>query len=170
MRRVRAILPHCKSGAPIIDDFHCSECEWSYLITRPEPYAISYADAARACREFDNHRCEDFKRPNLNIECEHRRTRRFALTLPVRTTNPALGDVTGATRDVSSSGAYFYIESDSWKEAASIEFVLQLPSDITHGDPMTVCCVGKLVRVEHLVGKMVGIAVQIESFTSLQKQ
>jgi hypothetical protein len=106
----------------------------------------------------------------MDIERERRRTHRLAITLPVRTTNAVLGNVTGTTRDVSPSGAYFYIESDLWKEAASIEFVLQLPSDITLGDPMTVFCVGKLVRVEHLAGKMVGIAVEIESFTSLHNQ
>jgi PilZ domain-containing protein len=106
----------------------------------------------------------------MDIECERRRTRRLAVTLPVCTTNTVLGNVTGATRDVSSSGAYFYIESDLWKEAASIELVLQLPSDIMLGDPMTAFCVGKMVRVEHLVGKMVGIAVEIESFTLRQVQ
>jgi hypothetical protein len=106
----------------------------------------------------------------MAIEYDRRRSRRFAVTLPVRTTNPALGNVTGATRDVSSSGAYFYIEFDLWKEGALIEYVLQLPSEITRSDPMTVLCVGKVVRVEHLAGKIVGIAAAIESFTALQKQ
>jgi hypothetical protein len=103
-------------------------------------------------------------------EYERRRTHSLAVTLPARTTNPTLGNGTGATRDVSSSGAYFYIESDLWKVGASIEYVLQLPSEITQGDPISVLCVGNLVRVEHLEGKMVGIAVAIESFASLQKQ
>jgi PilZ domain len=103
----------------------------------------------------------------MAIEQERRRTRRFNVTLPVRTTDPALGSVTGATRDVSRSGAYFFIESGLWKEGASIEYLLHIPTEITHGDAMTVLCVGKLVRVEHLEARMVGIAVDIESFRSL---
>jgi hypothetical protein len=61
MRRVRTIVPHCKVDAPIINAFQCSQCEWSSVMRRPKPYTISYEDAVRACREFDYHRCDDFK-------------------------------------------------------------------------------------------------------------
>ncbi len=58
--RVRTIIPHCQVDAPVIDAFHCSRCEWSYAIKKPKPFVITYKDAARACREFDEHRCEDY--------------------------------------------------------------------------------------------------------------
>ncbi len=61
MPRLRIPIPHCRPDAPIIDAFQCSECEWSYLMRQPKPDTISYEDAERASREFDGHRCEDFK-------------------------------------------------------------------------------------------------------------
>jgi hypothetical protein len=61
MRRVRTVIPHCKIDAPVIDAFHCSRCEWSYAMQRPEPFSIAYLDAERACRKFDEHSCDDFK-------------------------------------------------------------------------------------------------------------
>lgn len=106
----------------------------------------------------------------MTVEYERRRTHRIAIPLPVRTTHPQLGNVTGATRDISLSGVYFYIESDLWKEGVSIEYVLQLPSELTQADAMTVLCTGKTLRVEHLDGKIVGLAVAIESFTPLDKR
>jgi hypothetical protein len=66
MARVRTIVPRCKAGAPVIDAFQCSECEWSYEMRWPEPYAISYEDAMRACCEFDDHCCEDFN-PRIEV-------------------------------------------------------------------------------------------------------
>jgi hypothetical protein len=59
MPRVRAMVPRCNGEIPVID-FHCSECEWRYVMRQPEHYTISYEDAMRACSEFDDHRCEDF--------------------------------------------------------------------------------------------------------------
>lgn len=60
MARDRIIVPHCRPDAPAIDAFRCSQCEWSYLLPEAEPFLIARADAESACREFDQHRCEDF--------------------------------------------------------------------------------------------------------------
>jgi hypothetical protein len=60
MRR-RTMVPHCDVNAPIIDAFHCSECQWSYAMRSPKPYTIAYEDATRACWKFDDHHCEDFE-------------------------------------------------------------------------------------------------------------
>ncbi len=105
----------------------------------------------------------------MDSEIERRTTRRIAASLPVRTTNAALGNVLGVTRDVSLSGAFFYVASDSWKEGASIEYVLQLPEELTLAEPVLVLCTGRVVRVEQLNDK-VGVAVQIESFSVLQTE
>jgi hypothetical protein len=59
--KVRVLVPHCNNDAPVIDAFQCSQCEWSYVMRRPEPYTIPCEDAMRACRVFDDHCCEDFR-------------------------------------------------------------------------------------------------------------
>ena len=105
---------------------------------------------------------------NMSNDIERRRTRRIAVSVPIRTTNPALGNVVGVTRDLCLAGAFFYIASDSWKVGASIEYVLELPSEVTLADPLAVLCTGRIVRVEQLADKA-GIAVQIESFSILDK-
>jgi hypothetical protein len=105
----------------------------------------------------------------MTVESERRRSRRFAVSILVRTTNPAQGNVVGKTRDISWSGAAFYIESDLWKEGASIEFVVQLPSEVTLAKPASVLCTGRIMRVEQLNGQ-VGLAVQTDSFSVLQRQ
>jgi len=76
MPRVRTIVPHCNNDAPVIDSFRCSECDWSYEMRRPEHYTISYEDAMRACREFDDHCCQDLQpaadqtiRPEPSLIC-----------------------------------------------------------------------------------------------------
>ena len=107
------------------------------------------------------------RRTKMESQVERRTSRRIAATLPVRTTNPALGNVLGVTRDLSLSGVFFYVASNSWKEGVSIEYVLQLPEELTLAEPALVLCTGKVVRVEHLDDK-VGVAVQIESFSVLQ--
>jgi hypothetical protein len=61
MASVRTIIPHAQDGAPIIDSFQCSHCEWSYVMQWQRAYTICYDDATRACRAFETHRCEDFK-------------------------------------------------------------------------------------------------------------
>lgn len=109
-----------------------------------------------------------FQAGSMTNDIERRKSRRIAVSVPIRTTNPALGNVVGVTRDLCLSGAFFYIASDSWKLGASIEYVLELPSEMTLADPLAVLCTGRIVRVERLESK-VGIAVQIESFSAFDK-
>lgn len=104
----------------------------------------------------------------MTNDMERRKARRIAVSVPIRTTNPALGNVVGVTRDVCLAGAFFYIASDSWKVGASIEYVLELPSEVTLADPLAVLCTGRIVRVEPAEEK-VGIAVKIESFSIFDK-
>jgi hypothetical protein len=92
---------------------------------------------------------------------ERRKARRFSMSLPIRTTHAQLGNISCSTRDVSSSGLYFHAQSEGWTEDSSVEFVLQLPSDVTLGEPVDVQCQGRIVRIDDKQGT-VGIAVQIE--------
>ena len=68
----------------------------------------------------------------------------------------------GVTRDVSSRGAFVYLQSDA-TEGAPIEFLMTLPTEITLAEPIHVLCRGKVVRVEPSAAKP-GIAVAIENY------
>jgi hypothetical protein len=97
---------------------------------------------------------------------ERRHPKRIQLALPIRTTTRNLGNVTGRTRDVSSSGIYFHTTPDHWMHGGSIELVLELPSEITLGAPAMALCHGRIVRVEAEATR-VGIAVHIQKFDLL---
>jgi len=92
---------------------------------------------------------------------ERRKARRFTMSVPLRTTDPQLGMTSYTTRDVSSSGVYFHAQSEGWREDSSLEFVLQLPSEMTLDESVEVQCQGRIVRIDHQQDK-VGIAVRIE--------
>ena len=97
-------------------------------------------------------------------QTEKRSTRRFVLDLPVEVKFLDNGtcQVTGRTRDVSSRGVFFYLNSEI-AVGAAIEFVMTLPSEITLASPIRVHCIGKVVRVEKNSGGQ-GIAVAIEKY------
>ena len=71
----RTIILQSTPDVPIVEACRCSDCDWSFVMRCPEPYGISYDDAVQAWREFDDHRCEDFKRRIKGVQ-------------PRRTVNP----------------------------------------------------------------------------------
>lgn len=95
---------------------------------------------------------------------EKRGTRRFALHLPISVTFLDNGtyEVPGRTRDVSSRGVFFYVNSDI-QEGAAIEFVMTLPTEITLTEPIRVRCSGKVVRVDKTATEQ-GVAVAIDKY------
>ena len=95
---------------------------------------------------------------------EQRSMRRFALQLPVDITflHDGTSEVTGRTRDVSSRGAFFYVQSEI-SEGTPIEFVMTLPPEITLAEPVRVHCAGKVIRVDKSGGEQ-GVAVAIEKY------
>lgn len=95
---------------------------------------------------------------------EKRATRRFLLDLPIaiKFLDNGTYEVTGHTRDVSSRGVFFYVNSEI-VEGAAIEFVMTLPSEITFTDPIRVHCSGKVVRVDKNAEAQ-GVAVAIEKY------
>jgi hypothetical protein len=60
MSRLRLLVPRRDANGTSIISFDCSECSWQYLLQERTPYSICYADAERACKEFDGHRCSQF--------------------------------------------------------------------------------------------------------------
>ena len=97
-------------------------------------------------------------------QAEKRSTRRFVLDLPieVKFLDNGTYEATGHTRDVSSRGVFFYVDSEM-AAGALIEFVLTLPSEITLTDPLRVRCRGKVVRVDKTAQQQ-GVAVAIEKY------
>lgn len=95
---------------------------------------------------------------------EKRGTRRFALDLPISVTFLDNGtcEAAGRTRDVSSRGVFFYINSNI-HEGAAIEFLMTLPTEITLTEPIRVQCTGKVVRVDN-AGAAQGVAVAIHQY------
>ena len=97
-------------------------------------------------------------------QTEQRSTRRFSLDLPITVKFPTngVGEVAGHTRDVSSRGVFFYMNSEI-EEGNAINFVMTLPSEITLSDPVRVHCTGRVVRVTQ-AGDEQGVAVAIEKY------
>lgn len=95
---------------------------------------------------------------------ERRSNRRFSLELPVvvKFLDDGTYEMTGRTRDVSSRGVFFYLNSNIC-EGAFIEFVMTLPSEITLTDPIRVQCSGKVVRVDRTAHEQ-GVAVAIDKY------
>lgn len=101
--------------------------------------------------------------PQPQLQPEKRNIRRFSLNLPVVVRSlGSSAELRGTTRDVSSRGAYVYLESGAG-EGAAIEFLMTLPTEITLAEPIHVLCSGKVVRVEQSAANP-GIAVSIEKY------
>jgi len=96
---------------------------------------------------------------------EKRSTRRFVLDLPiaVKFLDQQAHDVSAHSRDVSSRGVFFYMDSKI-NEGSPIEFVMTLPSEITLTEPLRVHCTGKVVRVDNESETEQGVAVAIEKY------
>jgi hypothetical protein len=81
------------------------------------------------------------------VGVERRIGQRFAFNLPV-----CLRDVStaaeglGFTQDLSSRGAFLFTDM-ALSEGAEIELTLRMPSEITLGESMRVCCRGRVLRI-----------------------
>ncbi len=97
---------------------------------------------------------------------EQRTTRRFDLSLPLTVKAPDGSESvkTVETKDVSSRGVFFYLDSDV-QEGSQIEFTLTLPPEITLTEKISVHCLGRVVRVKHSAeDKRMGVACVIEHY------
>jgi PilZ domain len=103
------------------------------------------------------------------LQPEKRDIRRLPLNLPivVRNLDGGSGELRGVTRDVSSRGAFVYLQSDA-NEGAHIEFLMTLPTEITLAEPIHVLCSGRVVRVEQSASRP-GIAVAIETYNFVEE-
>ncbi len=88
------------------------------------------------------------------------------LPVSVRSFDGVPVSLSGLTQDISESGVLFFISTRP-REQAPIEFVLELPSEVTMTDPMRATCRGRVVRViQDQLSDGFGVAATIEGFTS----
>jgi len=95
---------------------------------------------------------------------ERRKAPRFSMRLPVFV-NSCAGercDMSTISRDVSSNGIYFYMDS-AIEEGAALAFTLSLPPDDVLRVPIRVNYNGRAVRVRRLSNNTYGVAATMES-------
>jgi len=80
-------------------------------------------------------------------QVEKRTTRRFTLRLPLTIKLPQKGEITAHTRDISSRGVSFYLDSPL-QVGAALNFTLTLPPEVTLTQAIQVRCNGRVVRIE----------------------
>jgi len=96
---------------------------------------------------------------------KQRRAERVPAAEPVSAswTNGGAHAISGITRDLSASGAFFYCERAP-ELGSEIELLLTLPPKLAGGDTANVLCRGRVVRVEPSGDDLsVGVAVEFES-------
>jgi PilZ domain-containing protein len=78
-------------------------------------------------------------------------------------TNGGAHAISGISRDLSTSGAFFYCERAP-ELGSEIELLVTLPPKLAGGDTANVLCRGRVVRVEPSGDDLrVGVAVEFES-------
>ena len=99
-----------------------------------------------------------------------RKTQRFqikaALTLSV-------GDrlIAGFTRDLSNKGVYFYMGAgDQPQRGEELDFVVELPPEITLSNSCLIRCRGRVARTELTPRNETGIAAEILEYRILNEQ
>jgi|HubBroStandDraft_1064217.scaffolds.fasta_scaffold00014_11 hypothetical protein len=81
------------------------------------------------------------------VGVERRVGQRFAFNLPVSLRNlSTAAEGLGFTQDLSSRGAFLFTDM-ALSEGVEIELTLRMPSEITLGESMRVCCRGRVLRV-----------------------
>jgi PilZ domain len=105
---------------------------------------------------------DDSKTQRGESGTERRGGQRLAVRLPVRVkAKDAGGEQRVFTRDLSSKGIFFYLDSEI-SAGAELEMVLILPAELTAGEKRWVCCHASVVRVEENKGRNFGIAATIQ--------
>jgi len=74
------------------------------------------------------------------------------------------------TRDLSNRGAYFYLPSaDSKLLGRDLDFMVELPPEITLSAVCQIRCKGRAVRTDDSPGNLTGVAVEILDYSILKE-
>ncbi len=98
-----------------------------------------------------------------------RRAPRFATEELVRArwSNGGIHETAGVTRDISTIGVFF-CSNAAPKLGKELELLLTFPAEVTGGEPRTLLCKGRVVRLEPAHdGETVGVAVEFHSFAKV---
>jgi hypothetical protein len=104
----------------------------------------------------------------MNLPKDDRRSRqRIPARVPVSIKEPQGSlQLTGQTRDLSTSGIFLYTNSHI-SEGSQLEMVLILPPELTQGEKRWVCCQASVVRVEESKDGNFGVAASIQNMDIL---
>lgn len=106
---------------------------------------------------------------------ERRTTRRYDLSLPLTICVPnemKTVSLTGKTRDISSQGLYFTLDS-GLKAGSELDLTMTLPAELTGGIQVFIRSIGKVVRVDKLsvyCDQPIGVAVEIKRYEIVRKE
>ncbi len=103
------------------------------------------------------------------VDFERRKRRRFIMSLPVsvRLRNDPRTEIRGVTRDVSSGGAFVFLQPNELAECDSADLIVELPAEVTLSEALKVACCARVLRIERSAGGVIGMAVQITDFDFL---
>jgi hypothetical protein len=79
---------------------------------------------------------------------ERRAAQRFAFELPVILKHPLQGEIHTRTRNLSTKGICFYLQTPL-PVGSSLQFTMTLPVEMTLTEPVRVRCFGHVVRMEN---------------------
>jgi len=102
---------------------------------------------------------------------EHRRHRRYQISIPVAIHSPEKPQeaVQTATRDISAKGIYFTL-SPGIELGSELEFQLSLPPQMCQGKHVRVHCRGRVVRLDaHATAEGMGVAAVIDEYEFIQE-
>lgn len=111
----------------------------------------------------------------LLLMTDRRTARRYALSLPVITRLPGEGKTccgSGKTRDMSTCGAYLIVDQDV-DAAATLNFTVTLPGEVTGGGGALIRVVARVARVEKLAEerpRRVGVAAVIMRYDIIRNE
>jgi hypothetical protein len=99
-----------------------------------------------------------------------RKTQRFQIKAPLTI---SIGDreIAGFTRDLSNKGVYFYVGAgDQLQPGEELDFVVELPPEITLSNSCLIRCRGRVARTELTPRNETGIAAEILEYSILNEQ
>jgi hypothetical protein len=100
---------------------------------------------------------------------ERRERHRFGLNAPV-TVIAGSSELTGFTRDLSNRGVYFFLDlPENVTLDGDLEFLVELPPEITLSTCCLIRCQGRVVRTDGPTREMTGIAAEIVQY-SIQRE
>jgi hypothetical protein len=105
---------------------------------------------------------------NFRLErLERRAAKRHEVLLPVIVRAAAQQCCSARIRDVSTGGAYLFVESDELSVDTNVQLTLSLPKEITAGMGALMLVFGKIIRVDRLSEdetQPIGVAVVFDTY------